>query len=83
VWLVRDATGEADRVPPGGRAMYVLDASGGERSSESGMQHLSLSSSATTLHPMPTRSPPDRSFRVVGSCALVVQSEREFACRGF
>jgi hypothetical protein len=42
VWLVRDATGEADRPPPSGRAMSVLDVSGGERSSESGMQHLSL-----------------------------------------
>ena len=41
-WLVRDATGEADRVPTGGRAQLVLDVSGGERSSESGMQHLSL-----------------------------------------
>jgi hypothetical protein len=37
VWLVRDATGEADRLPPDGRAMSVLDESGGERSSESGM----------------------------------------------
>ena len=42
MWLVRDATGEADRLPPDGRAMSVLDESGGERSSESGMQHLSL-----------------------------------------
>ena len=42
MWLVRDATGEADRPPPSGRAMYVLDVSAGERSSESGMQHLSL-----------------------------------------
>jgi hypothetical protein len=33
-------TGEADGVPTGGRAQLVLDASGGERSSESGMQHL-------------------------------------------
>jgi len=40
VWLVRDATGEADRVPPRGRAMEVLDVSGGKRSSEIGMQHL-------------------------------------------
>jgi hypothetical protein len=39
---VRDATGEADRVPSGGRAMQVLDVSGDERSSESGMQHLRL-----------------------------------------
>jgi len=38
----RDATGEADGVPPGGRAMSVLDLSGRERSSENGMQHLSL-----------------------------------------
>jgi hypothetical protein len=42
VWLVGDATGEADLLPPGGRAMSVLDLSGGERSSKSGMQHLSL-----------------------------------------
>jgi hypothetical protein len=41
LWLVRDATGEADHVPPGGRAVEVLDVSGGERSSEIGMQHLS------------------------------------------
>jgi hypothetical protein len=40
VWGVRDATGEADRVRSDGRAMSVLDLSGGERSSESGMQHL-------------------------------------------
>jgi hypothetical protein len=33
-------TGEADGVPTGGRADLVLDASGGERSSEIGMQHL-------------------------------------------
>jgi hypothetical protein len=39
VWLVRDATGEADRPPLGGRAMEVLDVSGRERSIESGMQH--------------------------------------------
>lgn len=32
-------TGDADGVPTGGRASLVLDASGGERSSESGMQH--------------------------------------------
>jgi hypothetical protein len=42
VWLVRDATGEADRLPRDGRAMSFLDLSAGERSSESGMQHLSL-----------------------------------------
>jgi hypothetical protein len=83
VWLVGDSTGEADPVAPGGRAMSVLDVSDGERSSEIGMQHLGLFSSTTTLHPMPIRSPPDRSFGVVGLCALVVQSEREFACRGF
>ena len=65
--LVRDATGEAERVPPGGRAMEVLDVSGDERSSEIGMQHLSLSSS----------------LPLVGLCALVVQSEGEFACPGF
>jgi hypothetical protein len=35
-------TGEADGVPAGGRAQLVLDVSGDERSSESGMQHLSL-----------------------------------------
>ena len=34
------ATGEADGVPTAGCAQLVLDASGGERSSESGMQHL-------------------------------------------
>lgn len=33
-------TGEADGLPTVGRAHLVLDASGGERSSESGMQHL-------------------------------------------
>jgi hypothetical protein len=38
---VRDATGEADRPPPRGRAMSILDVGGGERSSESGMQHVS------------------------------------------
>jgi hypothetical protein len=32
-------TGEADGAPTGGRADLVLAASGGERSSESGMQH--------------------------------------------
>ena len=42
MWLVLAATGEADRLPRDGRAMSVLDLSGGERSSESGMQHLSL-----------------------------------------
>jgi hypothetical protein len=42
VWLVRDAAGEADRLPRDGRAMSVLHLSGGERSSERGMQHLSL-----------------------------------------
>ena len=83
VWLVRDAMGEADRVAPGGRAMEVLDASGGERPSDIGMQHFNLSSSTTTLHPMPTRSPPDRWSGVVGLCASVVQSECEFACPGF
>jgi hypothetical protein len=35
-------TGEADGVPTGGRAQLVLDVSGDERSSESGMQHLTL-----------------------------------------
>ncbi|HEY4830846.1 MAG TPA: hypothetical protein VIH85_29025 [Solirubrobacteraceae bacterium] len=35
-------TGEADDAPPGGRADLVLAASGGERSSEIGMQHFSL-----------------------------------------
>ena len=68
MWLVRDATGETDRVAAGGRAMLVLDVRGGERSSEIGMQHLRLVSSAATLHPMPTRSPPDRSFGV-SACA--------------
>ncbi len=33
-------TSEADGVPTGGRAQLVLDVSGGERSSESGVQHL-------------------------------------------
>ena len=33
-------TSEADGVRTGGRAQLVLDVSGGERSSESGMQHL-------------------------------------------
>jgi hypothetical protein len=36
---VRNATGEADRPPPSGRAMEVLDVSGDERSSDIGMQH--------------------------------------------
>jgi len=39
VWLARDATGEVDHVPPRGRAMEVLDVSGGECLSQSGMQH--------------------------------------------
>jgi hypothetical protein len=39
---VHDAAGETDRARTGGRALLVLDVSGGERSSESGMQHLSL-----------------------------------------
>ena len=82
MWLVRDATGEADRVPPGGRAMEVLDVSGDERSSEIGMQHLSLVSSATTPHHA-GQVPPDRSFGVVGLGASVVHSDGEFACRGF
>jgi hypothetical protein len=34
--------GETDRVPAGGRAMSVIDVSAGERSNESGVQHLSL-----------------------------------------
>jgi hypothetical protein len=80
---VRDATGEADRVPPGGRAMSVLDVSGGERSSEIGMQHFE----PRFLHddaPPHTDHVPARSIvRVVGVCALVVRSEREFACHGF
>jgi hypothetical protein len=42
--------GEADSAPMGGRAQLVLDVSGGERSSESGMQHLSLLYYATTIH---------------------------------
>ena len=82
MWLVRDAAGEADRVPPGRGAVLVLDVSGGERSSEIGMQHLSLVSSATTLHHA-GQVPPDRSFGVVGLGASVVHSEREFACPGF
>jgi hypothetical protein len=41
--------GDADRVPMVGRAMKVLDVSGGERSSDSGMQHLSLLSSTTSF----------------------------------
>jgi hypothetical protein len=82
VWLVRDAAGEADRVPPGGRAMLILDVSGGERSSEIGMQHVTLVSSATTLHHA-GQVPSDRSFGVVGLGASVVHSGREFACPGF
>jgi hypothetical protein len=39
---MHDATGKTDRVPTGGRAQFVLDVSGRERSSESGVQHLSL-----------------------------------------
>ena len=39
VWLARDATGVTDGLPTGGRAQLVLDMSGSERSSESGMQH--------------------------------------------
>jgi hypothetical protein len=39
---VRNATGEAARLPRDGRAMPVVDLSGGERSSESGMQHSNL-----------------------------------------
>ena len=42
MWLVHDAAGEADRARTGGRAMKVLDVSGGERPSESGMHHVSL-----------------------------------------
>jgi RNA polymerase sigma-70 factor (TIGR02960 family) len=38
--------------------MEVLDVSGGERSSEIGMQHVGHLSSTTTLHSVPTRSPP-------------------------
>ena len=83
MWLVRGATGEADRPPASGRAMEVLDVSGGERSSESGMQHLSLLFLNDDLHSAPTEVAAHRSFGVVGWCALVVQSEREFACRGF
>jgi hypothetical protein len=63
--------------------MEVLDVSGGDRLGERWMQHVGLSSSTTTLHPMPTLAPPDRSFGAVGVRALVVQSERELACRGF
>ena len=40
--LVRDAAGEADGVPPGGRALWVLDMGDGERSDESRMQDLNL-----------------------------------------
>jgi hypothetical protein len=53
VWLARDATPEADRVPPGGRPMYVLDVSGGERLGESGMQHLSLLFACRGFRPRP------------------------------
>jgi hypothetical protein len=83
VWLVRDATGEADRLPPSGRAMEVLDVSVGERSSEIGVQHLSLLSSTTTLHPVPTEVAAP-SIVCVGRLVRVgLQSELEFACRGF
>jgi hypothetical protein len=34
VWLVRDATGETDRAPIGGIAMWVINASGRQRSAE-------------------------------------------------
>jgi len=34
--------GETDRVPAGGRAMQVIDVFAGERTTESGVQHLSL-----------------------------------------
>jgi hypothetical protein len=50
--------------------MEVLGASGGERSSEIGMQHLSFLSSTTTLHSVPTD-------------VVVLRSELEFVCRGF
>jgi hypothetical protein len=36
---LQDVAREADGVATGGRALYVLDASDGERPSESGMQH--------------------------------------------
>jgi hypothetical protein len=49
VWFVRDATCEAGRLPCDGRATSLLDESGGERSSESGMHHLSLLSSEREL----------------------------------
>ncbi|HKO27272.1 MAG TPA: hypothetical protein VJU80_07420 [Solirubrobacteraceae bacterium] len=42
MWLVRGAAGEVDRPPPSGRAMQIVDVSVDERSSESGMQHVSV-----------------------------------------
>jgi hypothetical protein len=39
---VHDVAGGANGTPTGGRALKVFDVSDGERSSESGMQHLSL-----------------------------------------
>jgi hypothetical protein len=42
VWLVRDAAGGANGMATSGRALEVVDVSGGERSSESGMQNLRL-----------------------------------------
>ena len=59
MWLVRDATGEADGVPPGGRAMELVDVSVDERSSESGMQHLSLFPRNANL-PVPGSDPASR-----------------------
>jgi hypothetical protein len=40
VWLVHDLAGGANGTPVGGGAFKVLDVDDGERSSESGMQHL-------------------------------------------
>jgi hypothetical protein len=42
VSLLHEPAGGVNGTPAGGRALKVLDAIDGERSSESGMQHLSL-----------------------------------------
>jgi hypothetical protein len=79
VWLVRDATGEADRLPRDGRAMSILDLSGGERSSESGMQHLSLLHSERELAFSRVLTPPvgetRRRISNVGGVAMVVSRD--------
>jgi hypothetical protein len=80
---MRDATRQADRVPPRGRAMQVLDVSGGERSSEIGMQHFEPRFLHDDASPHADQVPPDRSIGVVGVCALVVRTERKLASRRF